>query len=172
MQRCMCKHGYGSNGSCFLERSEVTNRSICLICNSGDSFLGKSIESNISVQKAISYERGNFTRKLCFLTLLDTAIYYLFVSLFYVWVSRSTGDWGGEKSWNHAFFWPFLFYAGKGPAQPRYQYCQVYVGPSFRKNMVPFSSVSPVSRGMKFETGLHFFWSVFSDTLTRGRMNS
>lgn len=87
----------------------------------------------------------------------------------------STGNGGSEKSWNHALFfpcWPFPFYAGKGPAQPRYQYCQVYVGPSFRKNMVPFSSISPVSRGMKFETELHFFKAVFCGTLTGGRMNS
>lgn len=49
MRRHTCKHGYGSNGHCFLEGSEVTNGSVCLICNSSDGFLGKSIESSISV---------------------------------------------------------------------------------------------------------------------------
>lgn len=52
------------------------------------------------------------------------------------------------------FFLPFDFFPfhpGKGPAQPRHKYCQVYVGPSSRKNMVSFSSISSISRGKDVE---------------------
>lgn len=56
--------------------------------------------------------------------------------------------------WLFSFFFPFGFFpfhAGKGPAQPRHKYCQMYVRPSFRKNMVSFSSISSVSRGKDIE---------------------